>query len=195
TIHHWHTSTSRVNRLVSLQKIFVFQVVYRNISPNATQHAATDGTAVTDRIAEDNHRLAEKIGRRIIQINERESALAVDFDERKILFRIACYVVCVVNLAVAASDLDSQVRCPLHHVLIGHDVTGRVNDEAGAKTLQTLPDFTWLAAVGAKEFGREIFEWIADLSAYYALGVNVNDRRHYLRDRENNGLRSRIGGR
>jgi len=80
-------------------------------------------------------------------------------------------------------------------VLIGHDVTGRVNDEAGAKTLQTLPDFAWLAAVGAKEFGREILKRIADLSAYYALGVNVNFRLNYPRDRENSRLRSRIGGR
>ena len=63
----------------------------------------------------------------------------------------------VVNLAVARGHFDSQVGCALHHVLIGHNVAGRVNDETGAKTLQTLSDFAWLAAVGAKEFGREIF--------------------------------------
>jgi hypothetical protein len=68
-------------------------------------------------------------------------------------------------------------------VLIGHNVTGRVNDETGAKTLQTLSDFAWLTAVGAKEFGREIFEWIADLPAHDALGINVNDGRHHFRDR------------
>src|SRR5205814_8924570 len=62
-------------------------------------------------------------------------------------------------------------RCALHHVLIGHDVTGWVNDEARAKTLQTLPDFAWLAAVGAEKFRREIFEWIADLPAHYALSI------------------------
>jgi hypothetical protein len=139
--------------------------------------------------------LAEKVGRRIIQINEGESALAVDFDEREVLFGIARYVVGVVNLAVAGRDFDSQVCCALHDMLVGHDVAGRINDETGAKTLQTLPDLAWLAAVGAEKFGREIFEWITDLPAHHALGIDINDCRHYFRDRENNGLRSRIGGR
>src|SRR5439155_15786810 len=98
-------------------------------------------------------------------------------------------------LAVARGHFDSKVGCALHHVLTGHDVASGINDETGAKTLQTLSDSAWLAAVGAKEFGREIFEWIADLPAHYALGINVNDGRHHFRDRENNGLRSRIGRR
>src|SRR5438874_269069 len=194
-IDHWTARISRINRRVGLQKIFVLQVAYRDISLQSTEHAATNRAAVTDRIAKDNHGLAEKVGRRIIQINERESALTVDFDEREILFGIARYVVGVVNLAVAGRDFDSQVRCTLYHVLISHDVTGRVNDEARAKTLQTLPNFAWLAAVGAEKFRREIFEWIADLPAHYALSINVNDRRHHFRDRENNGFRSRVGRR
>ena len=67
-------------------------------------------------------------------------------------------------------------------MLIGHNVTGRVNDETRAEALQTLANLARLAAIGTKEFGREIFKRIADLSAYDALGINVNDRRHYLCD-------------
>src|SRR5207237_8436316 len=99
-----------VNRTVGLEKILGLQVAYRDTSLQSTEHAATERTPVTDRIAKDDHRLPEKIGRRIIKINEWESALAVDFDKREILFGIARYAVGIVILAVIRGHFDSQFR-------------------------------------------------------------------------------------
>ena len=192
-VDYWTTGVSGVNRRIGLHEILVFDVAYTDFSFQSAQYASADRAAVTNRIAHHDNGLAEKIGRDIIQINKRESAFTFDFDEREILLGIAGDVTRVVNFAITGGNLDAQVGCSLHDVLIGYDVTGWINNEARAETLQALSDFAWLAAVGPEEFSGEIFKRVTDLAPDHALGVNVNYRWHYFRHREHHRFGRRVG--
>src|SRR5205814_9710023 len=77
--------------------------------------------------------------------------------------------------------------------VIGHDVAGRIDNDAGAETLQRLPDLMRTPAIITKKLRVKIFDWIAHRASNDSLGVDVNHRRQNFRDRQDRRFSSRIG--
>ena len=71
-----------------------------------------------------------------MQVDEGQRLVAVDFDEGEIFFLVAGDVARFVALVVVRDDLDFEIGRALHHVLVSHNVTGRIDEEPGAETLQ-----------------------------------------------------------
>src|SRR6266705_5178223 len=78
-------------------------------------------------------------------------------------------------------------------MLIGHDVSGWIDEKAGAKALQRLSNLARAAAISSKKLRSKLFEGIADLTPNDSFRIDVDDRRQYFRDREHGRLRSGIG--
>src|SRR5206468_8712122 len=124
--------------------------------------------------------------------NERESSLGIDLDEREIFFVIAGNVMSVVSFAVIGGNLNLQIGGALDHVLVGHDVTGRVDDESRAETLQRLTDLAGPAPIVPKELRVEVVKWIANGAANDSLGIDVDHCGKYFGDGDHARLRGRI---
>ena len=121
------------------------------------------------------------------------ASLRVDFDECQIRFVIAGNVVGVVGFAVVRRHVNLQVRGALDHVLIGHDVARRIDNETGAETLQRLANFARPDCGYSRRIARKILKRIAHCASNYALGIDVNYCRQHLRYRQNSRFRSRVG--
>ncbi len=128
-----------------------------------------------------------------MQADEGERLVAVDFDEGQILLRIAGNITRLVAFVVVRDDLDFQIRSAFDHVLIGHDETGRIDQESGAETLQGLANLARTAAVSAEKLRGEIIERIAHLAPHDTLRVDVDHRGQDLRHRLHRGLGGGVG--
>src|SRR5207244_13517407 len=80
---------------------------------------------------------------------------------------------------------ELQIRGSLDLVLVRHDVTGRIDDETGAETLQGLSNFARPETVGAEELRVKIVDRIANRASNDTLGIDIHDRRQHLRDCQN----------
>ena len=98
-----------------------------------------------------------------------------------------------VGFAVIRRHFDFQIGCAFDDVLVGDDVTGRIDNEPGTETLQRLPDLARMPVVVAEELRVKIFNRIAHRAADYALSVDVHDRRQNFRDREHRWFSRGIG--
>ena len=98
-----------------------------------------------------------------------------------------------VSFAVVRRHLDFQIGRALNHVLIGHDVARRIDNEPGPETLQRLSNLARTPAVVTKKLRVKIFDRITHRAANHTLGVDVNYGRQNFRDREDRRLRRRIG--
>src|ERR1043166_1438244 len=77
-------------------------------------------------------------------------------------------------------------------MLVGDDVSGRIDNEAGAKTLQCLSYLPRPAPVIAEKLRVKVVKWIPHGAADNALGIDVNYRRQNLGDRQDRRLRCRV---
>src|SRR5207247_8937710 len=136
---------------------------------NAT---SADEPIVADSVAHHDHRVGNHVGRNIIETDKGECGVRVDFNECQICFVIPGDVVSVVSFTVVCRHGNFQVIGALDHMLIGNDITGRINNETGAEALQSLANFARPDAVVAKELRVKILKWIAHRAPDYALGVN-----------------------
>ena len=89
--------------------------------------------------------------------------------------------------------MNLQIRSPLNDVLVSDDVTSRINNEAGAETLQGLANFAWTNTIVAKELRVNILKRIAHGSLDHALGVDIDDCRQDLCHGQHGRFRSGIG--
>ena len=89
--------------------------------------------------------------------------------------------------------MNLQIRSPLDDVLVSDDVTSRINNEAGAETLQGLANFAWTNTIVAKELRVNILKRIAHGSLDHALGVDIDDCRQDLCHGQHGRFRSGIG--
>src|SRR5260370_1266931 len=98
-----------------------------------------------------------------------------------------------ISLAVVGRDLDFQICRAFDHVLVGHDVTGWIDNESRAQTLQGLPDYSRTSAVVAEKLRIKIFDRVADSAVDYPFSVDVHDRGQDLRYGQHRWLGRRIG--
>src|SRR6266403_1935641 len=87
--------------------------------------------------------------------------LRIDFDGHQSGLVVAGNVMSAGSLAIVCGDVNLQVRRPLDHVLVRYDITGRIDDETGAETLQGLTDFAWPNPIIAEELRIEIVNRVA----------------------------------
>ncbi len=90
---------------------------------------AGDGEAESEGIAEGKHRLSRTKRRRIAYRNIGQIR-ALDLDDRQIGERVGTYQLRCKNTTVAERDFD--VGSAIHHVIVGHDITIRRDDDAAA---------------------------------------------------------------
>ena len=78
---------------------------------------------------------------------------SLDLQQRDILRRISCHVAGLVHFAIGHRDVDFHIRGPLHHVLVGHDVSRRIHEETAAEALHLLLQLAAAAASGRRRIG------------------------------------------
>src|SRR5438034_10647247 len=158
-----------------------------------TKNASANGTAIANSVAYYNHCLAKQVRRDVVEVNERECIFRVDLYERQVSLVIAGNIVSVVGFAVVCRYVNFQVCGAFDDVLVGHNVTSRVDNETGPETLQRLANLAWPDAVVAEELRVKILKRIAHRAANYALGIDVHHCGQHLGNSQNSRFRRRIG--
>ncbi len=168
-------AVARIDGGVGLQQILVIDFVDGDVAFGPAQDSPADRAAVSGRVTDHEHRLAQEVRGDVVEIDKREIRFGVDFDEGEVLLLVARDVVGVVGLPVVHRHLDLQIGRALHDVLVGHDITRGIDDESRAKALKGLPDFAGPAAIIAEELRREIFKRIAHPAPDDPLRIDVDD--------------------
>ena len=135
----------------------------------------------------------EQVGRDLVEIDEREIGLRIDFDECQIVLVVAGNVMSAVSFAIVCGYVNLQIRSTLHHVLVRYDVTGGSMYETGAETLQRLTDFARPKPIVTEELRIEIVNGSRTVRLTTRSRIDIYHRRQNLRHSENRWLRSRIG--
>ena len=99
----------------------------------------------------------------------------------------------VVCFAVVRRHVNFQVGGALDHMLVGNDVTVRVDNETGSEALKGLADFARPDAVIAEKLRVKILKRIAQRFPDYALGVNIDYCGQDLCHGKNGRFRGRVG--
>ena len=192
-IDHRSAAITRINRRIGLHKVFIFGLIDGDITFHRAKNASAYGAAVANSVTYYNHCLAKQVRRNIVEVNERKSILRVDLNECQISLVIAGNIVSVVGFAVVCRYVNFQVRGAFDDVLVGHNVTSRVDNETGPETLQRLANLAWPDAVVAEELRVKILKRIAHRAANYALGIDVHHCGQHLGNSQNSRFRRRIG--
>ena len=129
-IDHWPAAVARIDRRIRLHEIFIFDVVDGDLAFGCAQNAAADGAAISDGIAHHEDCLTEQVWRNIIEANKWEGGFGVDFDEGQVRIVVARNVMLVVSLAIVCRDLELQVGGALNHMLVGYNVSRRIDNES-----------------------------------------------------------------
>src|SRR5262249_32459876 len=159
---------------IGLHQILVLGFINGDVAFDCAQHAPADGTAVANSIAHYHDGLTEQVRRNIIEIDEGEIGLRVDFDERQIGIVVAGNVMRAVCFPVVSRYVNLQIRRTLYHVLVRHDVTGWIYDKTRSQALQRLTDFARPKPVVAKELRIKLVDRIAHSAPNDALGIDIH---------------------
>src|SRR4029077_21080926 len=132
-IDHRPAAVAGINCGIGLHQILVLGFINGDVPFDCAQHAPADRTAVPNSVAHYHDCLTEQVRGNIIEIDEGEIGLRVDFDERQIGLVVASNVMRAVRFPVVSGYVNLQVRSTLYHVLIRHDMTCRIYYETGSK--------------------------------------------------------------
>ena len=160
-----------------MHQILVLGLLHGDVAFGGAQHATTDRAAVAYGVADYHYCLTEQIGRNVVEIDEWEIGLRIDFDECQIGLVVAGNVMSAVSLAIVCGDVNLQVRRPLDYVLVRYDIPGRIDDETRAETLQGLTDFARPNPIVAEELRIEIVNRVAHGASNDTLRIDIHHRR------------------
>src|SRR4029077_15671578 len=172
-IDHRSPAIARIDCGIGLHQILLIGSINVDVPFDCAQHAPADRAAVSNSIAHYHHCLTEQVRRNIVEIDEGEIRLRVDFDKGQIGLVVAGNVMRAVRFPVVSGYVNLQIRSTLYHVLVRHDVTCRVYYETGSQTLQRLTDFARPKPIVTEELGVKIVERIAHGPLNDALGIEV----------------------
>ena len=77
-----------------------------------------------------------------MQVDVGKRRFRIDLDKGEVLLFIPCDVMCAIGFAVVRRDFNFQVSRAFDDMLVGDDVTGRIDEETRAQTLQSLAHLT-----------------------------------------------------
>ena len=80
----------------------------------------------------------------------------------------------VVSFPVVGRHVNFQICGAFDHVLIGYDITRRINDETGPEALQGLADFARPDPIIPEELRVKILKRIAHCPSDHALRVDIH---------------------
>ena len=192
-IDHWPTTITWIDCRIGLHEVFVFRIVHCDIALHRAKNTTADRAAVTDSVTHYNHCLPKQIGGDIVEVDERQGGARLDFNERQVGLVIAGNVASVISFTVICRHVNFQVRRALDYVLIGYDVTSRINNETGTKTLQSLANLARPGAVVAEKLRVKIFEGIAHGAPNDPFSIDVHHCRQHLTYSQNRRFRRRVG--
>jgi hypothetical protein len=115
---------------------------------NARRHGRADAEGVTDR----HHPIADPGVIAVAEMGGGKRLFGHDFQQRQIGLGIAAHHPRRHRRAVLQGNGD--LVAVLDHMIVGDDITGRVDDEAGAQR----GDMTRPVGVGAQEILEQIFQ-------------------------------------
>ena len=147
-----------INCGIGLHQAFIVGLIHGDVAFDCAQHAAADRAAVAHGVADYHHCLPEQVRRNIVEIDEREIGLRVDFDKGQIGLVIAGNVMSAIGFPIVSGYVNLQIRSTLYHVLVRHDVTRRIYYETGPQTLQCLTDFARSKPIVTEELRVKIVE-------------------------------------
>src|SRR4029077_10756738 len=192
-IDHRSAAVAGIDCGIGLHQILILGFINGDVPFDRAQHAPSNRAAVPNSIAHYHDCLAEQVRRNIVEIDEGEIGLRVDFDKGQIGLVIARNIVRAIGFPVVNGYVNLQIRSTLYHVLVRYDVTCRIYYETGSQTLQRLTDFARSKPVVTKELGVNFVERIAHGALNDSLAIDIHYRRQNLRHGQNGWFRSRIG--
>ncbi len=157
-IDHRPAAVAGINCGIGLHQILILGFINGDVPFDCAQHAPADRAAVSNSIAHYHDCLTEQVRRNIVEIDEREIGLRVDFDKGQIGLVIAGNVMRAIGFPIVSGYVNLQIRSTLYHVLVRYDVTCRIYYETGAQTLQRLTDFARSKPIVTEELGVNIVE-------------------------------------
>ena len=177
-VHERSAAVARIDRRIRLEQIFELRLADRHAAVLRAQDAPRHRAAVAQRIAQHEHRLPQVIRRKRAEIDKRQRLLRVDFQQRQIRLRRTGDVARRVGLPVIRRHGNLQFRRPLHHMLIGHDVARRIDDEPAPQALHLLRKHPRPLHRPAEELIEQLVHRVAHRPLDHALGIDIHHRRH-----------------